>query len=307
MADIEKNAVDPVENVESENVGGGVYRYNAKAETEGTVPTVPENMIECEVEKRLRSSTNRAIPGLALTMSATQVHALAQAVSIISKESAVGIALLYAAFAIFNISSNMIITKVKPGLWLARIVVTFGVITALMAVINNQASFYVLRAAEAEVGDRERHRPKVLIRGEVSQRVGLFYFITTVSGIVGVFIGAGLEIIDGAGGLYSWKWVFIIAGVATVVCGVSVWFLLPSSIDEFKGLTDEEIACAHMRLDIDRAMCQYRVLLAAVIYMCPNIVGSSLQNYLPTVIAQLAAGRFAATQATLIIIPYSVS
>jgi MFS family permease len=143
-------------------------------------------------------------------------------------------------------------------------------------------------------------------KSEISSRIGLYYFASPFSGIVVGFISAAVQLIDGAGGLYGWKWLFVIFGVFTFLVGVFVLFWLPSSPAESKKwLTADQKKLATERLlletqnadhwrisDLLRQLTDYKVYLFGILYLCPVMVSTSLQYYLPTILAQLLARAY---------------
>jgi len=269
----------------------------------------------------LVSSADRANVGLALTMNVEAHHGLAATVGINSVQVSLGIALFYVGYTIFEIPSNLIITRLKPGVWLARICITWGIITALYAVINNLASFLILRMllGIAEAGlwpGMAYYLTKWYRKSEIPGRIALYYFASPFSGIVTGFISAGVQLIDGAGDLYAWKWLFIIFGIATVLIGILVLFWLPPNPAESgRWLTPEQKEFATQRLllethedplwtihDLLRQFTDYKVYLFSVLYLAPIMVSTSLQYYLPTILKELLLTTYGPSKVNGIII-----
>jgi MFS family permease len=158
-----------------------------------------------------------------------------------------GAGIFFLSYALLEIPSNLILHKMGPRRWIARIAVTWGVISSAMMFTNDALSFYILRfllgAAEAglypgmmyvvTVWFAQQHRAKV---------VGYFLMASSAAYAVGNPIGGALMSMDGLLGLQGWQWLFLIEGIPAVLIGVVVWFMLPDRPSDARWLTREEAA-----------------------------------------------------------------
>lgn len=85
-------------------------------------------------------------------------------------------------------------------------------------------------------------------RGEMALRIGIFYTAASLSGAFGGLLARGLSAIGPRGGLEGWRWIFIIEGLLTVVCGIIAYFSLATSLSSASFLTPEEQRFAVKRL-----------------------------------------------------------
>lgn len=85
-------------------------------------------------------------------------------------------------------------------------------------------------------------------RGEMALRIGIFYTAASLSGAFGGLLARGLSAIAPRGGLEGWRWIFIIEGLLTVVCGLVAYAFLASNLATAGFLTAEEQAFAVTRL-----------------------------------------------------------
>lgn len=85
-------------------------------------------------------------------------------------------------------------------------------------------------------------------RGEMALRIGIFYTAASLSGAFGGLLARGLSAIAPRGGLEGWRWIFIIEGLLTVVCGLVAYVVLASNLATAGFLTKEEQAFAVSRL-----------------------------------------------------------
>lgn len=88
-------------------------------------------------------------------------------------------------------------------------------------------------------------------RGEMALRIGIFYTAASLSGAFGGLLARGLSAIGPRGGLEGWRWIFIIEGLLTVVCGVIAYFSLATNLAQASYLTPEEQEFAIKRLSGD--------------------------------------------------------
>jgi MFS family permease len=151
----------------------------------------------------------------------------------------------FIGYIILEVPSNMALHRFGARRWLARIMVTWGIVAALFAWVQNAEQLYAARFAlgVAEAGFfpgailflsmwvPTQHRSKIL---------ALFYLaqpLTTVLGapLAGVLLGA-----DGVFGLEGWRFMFLAVAVPAVVVGVIAWFYLPDRPKDAKWLTAAE-------------------------------------------------------------------
>jgi MFS family permease len=151
----------------------------------------------------------------------------------------------FIGYIILEVPSNMALHRFGARRWLARIMVTWGIVAALFAWVQNADQLYAARFAlgVAEAGFfpgailflsmwvPTQHRSKIL---------ALFYLaqpLTTVVGapLAGVLLGA-----DGVFGLEGWRFMFLAVAVPAVVVGVIAWFYLPDRPKDAKWLTAAE-------------------------------------------------------------------
>lgn len=156
-----------------------------------------------------------------------------------------GAGIFFIGYFLFEVPSNLIMEKVGARKWIARIMVTWGVISASMMFVNTPISFYGMRflLGLAEAG----FFPGVMLyltywvpeskRAFVLSR---FLALTAVMGLIGGPLGGLLLKMHGVGGMAGWKWLFLIEGIPSVLLSVAVFFFLPDGPRDAKWLTAEE-------------------------------------------------------------------
>lgn len=156
-----------------------------------------------------------------------------------------GAGIFFIAYFLFEVPSNLAMEKVGARIWIARIMVTWGIVSALMAVVVGPYSFYLVRflLGAAEAG----FFPGVILyltywfpaeyRGRI---VALFMVAIPVSSLIGSPISAALLQTDGWLGLRGWQWLFILEAAPAILLGIAALFVLPDRPAQARWLAPEE-------------------------------------------------------------------
>jgi ACS family tartrate transporter-like MFS transporter len=135
-------------------------------------------------------------------------------------------------YALFEVPSNLVLARVGARLWIARIMITWGLIAAAMMFVRTPPQFYALRflLGVAEAG----FFPGICyyLSGwfPASQRartLSRFLIAIPISAAIGNPLSAWLLRLDGLHGLAGWQWLFLLEGIPSVVLGFAVLALLP--------------------------------------------------------------------------------
>ncbi|MFB6517719.1 MFS transporter [Streptomyces sp. NPDC056401] len=281
------------------------------------MPTPPEAIHAIATRKAMR----RLLPllGLAYFMSYVDRTNVALAKSQLEADLGIGAAayglgagVFFVSYALLEIPSNLLLYRIGARAWIARIAVTWGLVSAAMMFAQGETSFYVLRFAlgAAEAGlypalmytvtlwFSQRHRVTV---------VGLVYTAPAAATILGAPAGGGLMTLDGVAGFHGWQWMFLVEGLVTVCVGVLVWFALPSRPQDARWLSAQEATALsegaagnggpsphRLRGNLGRAFGRPVVLLLAGTYFLNQIVGSAIGFNLPSIVGGLGVkGPFA--------------
>ena len=157
-----------------------------------------------------------------------------------------GASLFFVGYFLFEVPSNVLLHKIGARVWIARIMVTWGITSACMMFVHNEFWFYTLRFL---IGVMEAgFVPGVLYYftqwypGNRRARVNA-YFKSSIClcGIVGgPLAGFILGHFDGVYGLAGWKWLFLLEGLPSVVLGFVVLWLLSDKIEDAHWLSGDE-------------------------------------------------------------------
>src|ERR1700752_1051777 len=161
---------------------------------------------------------------------------------------ATGAGIFFIGYFFFEVPSNVLLKKFGARVWIARIMISWGVISACMIFVKGEWSFYAMRflLGLAEAG----FFPGVIFYLTLwypsklrASRTAWFVAAIAVSGVVGNPVsGWIMDKLSGAMNLAGWQWLFLSEGIPSVIVGIWVIFYLDSSIEEAKWLTAEDKA-----------------------------------------------------------------
>ena len=156
-----------------------------------------------------------------------------------------GAGIFFWGYFLFEVPSNIALNKVGARIWIARIMVTWGIVAGAMAFVRGETSFYIMRflLGAAEAG----FFPGIILylnywfpathRASV---IALFMAAAPISTAIGSPISAGLLQLHGAWGFSGWQWLFVIEAIPAILFGVFVFFYLTDRPEDAKWLRDDE-------------------------------------------------------------------
>jgi MFS family permease len=195
-----------------------------------------------------------------------------------------GAGIFFLGYFVFEVPSNLLMEKVGARFWIARIMVTWGIVSTAMIFVNSPWVFYGLRLllGFAEAG----FFPGVILyltywfpsrrRGEM---IALFMLAIALTGVVGAPLsGWILHQFNGAPGLKGWQILFLLEGIPSIVLGIFVPWLLANGIRSARWLNEEEKQLLEHNLQTEDRQKESlplagiffnpQVILFAAIYFC---------------------------------------
>ena len=153
--------------------------------------------------------------------------------------------LFFLGYALFEIPSNLMLVRFGARKWIARIMITWGLLSAAMMFVQTPLQFYVLRfvLGVAEAG----FYPGVIFYFagwfppcHRSRAVSRFYVAVPLASVVMGGMSGWLLDLDGNAGLHGWQWLFLVQGLPTVLVGLIVLRYLPDAPATAAWLTTSE-------------------------------------------------------------------
>lgn len=220
-----------------------------------------------------------------------------------------GYGMFYAGYILFEVPSNLLMRRIGARVWIARIMISWGIVSAAMLFARDLWSFYALRIllGIAEAGffpgiilylsywfpDRERAR-----------MTAFFMLAIGLSSVIGYPVsGWILDRFNGVGGLRGWQWLFLLEGLPSIVMGIAVLFYLDNRPDDARWLTEAQRLWLVERMEREQqerqdrhgpdrwlAMVQSRVWLLIAIYFTVAVGSNAGGAYFPTLIKERFVG-----------------
>jgi ACS family tartrate transporter-like MFS transporter len=198
----------------------------------------------------------------------------------------IGAGIFFAGYILFEIPSNLALQRFGARIWIARIMISWGIVATAMALVHNEASFYALRflLGVAEAG----FFPGIILyltywfpARERARIVSLFMAAVPLATVIGGPVSGALLEMHGLLGLAGWHWLFIIEGLPAIVLGVIVLFFLDDRPGDARWLTPAERKALSATLaaeaeatrdvgyaELGQALTRPRVLVLGLIYFC---------------------------------------
>ena len=236
---------------------------------------------------------------------------------------AMGAGIFFLSYVLFEVPSNLLLHRVGARVWLPRIMVTWGLVSAATAFVGNEFGFYAVRIllGIAEAG----FFPGVIyfvslwfpraVRGRI---LGLFYFGFPLAMLLGNPLSGILMDLPATLGIAGWQWMFVIEGLLASVIGVIAWFVLVPSPSRATWLTAKEsdalqtalLAEAQTTTTHGRGIALFadiRIWLFVAIYFTIQVSVYGIVFYLPTTVAALLGTKVGLQVGLLTAIPWFVA
>ena len=217
-----------------------------------------------------------------------------------------GAGLFFIGYALFEVPSNMLLQKVGARIWLTRIMFTWGIVATLMAFIQNETHFYILRflLGVAEAGFFPGviyYFTRWLPAAERGKAIAIFLSGSAVASLISGPLSGALLQIEGFG-FHGWQWMFAIEGLASVALGFFVWFWLDSKPHDAKWMTREEQdalvnaidreqrereALTTVKPTLGKLLKDRQILLFCALYFCIQLTIYAATFWLPSIIKKM--------------------
>jgi MFS transporter, ACS family, tartrate transporter len=233
-----------------------------------------------------------------------------------------GAGIFFLGYALFEVPSNLILEKVGARRWIARIMLTWGIISGLMAFAQGPYSFLVLRflLGVAEAG----FFPGIILyftywfprqyRGRV---ISTLYLAVPISNVVASVVSGAILEMDGILGFRGWQWVFMLEALPAILLAFVVWRHLTERPAAARWLNDDEkrwleSTLAEERRSVDggnelslrQALTDKRVLVLSMIYLTSVTASYGIVFFLPQLVKDL--GNSNLMTGLLTAIPYTI-
>ena len=230
-----------------------------------------------------------------------------------------GAGIFFLGYVLFEIPSNVILARVGARLWIARIMISWGLVSSAMMFVRSAQGFYTLRfvLGVAEAG----FFPGIIFylmrwfpARERARTIAAFMTATLIAGVVGGPISGTLLSLHGAGGLAGWQWLFLLEGVPSIVLGFVALKVLAERPEDAAWLTARErdalAACLREEAGAVRhettsgALTNRRTWLLAIVYFTIPVTLYGIGFFLPRML-KTASGASDFVVGLLSAVPYA--
>ncbi|WOS66397.1 MFS transporter [Sinorhizobium fredii] len=214
----------------------------------------------------------------------------------------IGAGIFFIGYFLFEVPSNVILNKVGARVWIARIMITWGVISAAFMFTTSETVFYILRflLGVAEAG----FFPGIILylttwypAHRRAKIITTFMSAIPISSIFGnPLSGLLMDSFHGTHCLSGWQWMFLIEAIPAIIFGIATFFYLDDTIGHAKWLTKEEkkVLAANIEAEnrtksssphsIKGTLTDRRVWLMCLIYFCFVLGQYGLNFWMPTLV-----------------------
>jgi len=234
-----------------------------------------------------------------------------------------GAGVFFLGYFLFEVPSNMILHRFGARRWLARIMITWAMISASFAFVSSPTMFYVLRflLGVAEAG----FAPGVILyitywfpSARRAKVMGMFFMAIPLASIVGAPLsGWIMQTFAGAHGLTGWQWLFALEAVPSLLLGIAILVYLDDGIERARWLTQEEKSLLQRNIASENSakaahhtvrdfLADRRLWLLTAIYFCIVMGQYGITFWLPAIVRNAGADGVG-TIGLLAAIPYAVA
>src|SRR5215212_8821623 len=222
-----------------------------------------------------------------------------------------GAALFFVAYVICEVPSNLALERFGARPWIARIMISWGMVGAASAFVTGPVSFSICRflLGAAEAG----FFPGVILyltywfpKAYRARIVAMFMVAIPLSSFFGSPLSAALLTLDGMAGLRGWQWLLIAESIPAVLLGLAALAMLPSRPAEARFLTAEQKTWLEGRLEAERQLASAGhsghgsiwsvltnkyVLVLAIIYSGSSATSNTLSLWMPQILKSFGLGN----------------
>jgi len=244
--------------------------------------------------------------------------------AISSKQFGLVAGIFFFGYFLFEIPSNLLLHKLGARIWIARILITWGILATLTGLVNSVQQLYAVRflLGLAEAG----YFPGIALyltywfrQRDQAQAIALFLAGIPVTSILGAPVSGFILVHAHWLSVSSWRWLLILEGIPAVVGGVFTYFLLPSRPAEAKFLSqdekdwitadlarEEQEKLASHKISAVQALLNKRVWHLGFIGFTLNTGMYSMNFWMPQLVKSLTSGISNSLIGLLVMIPHLV-
>jgi ACS family tartrate transporter-like MFS transporter len=215
-----------------------------------------------------------------------------------------GAGLFFLGYVLFEIPSNLMLERFGARIWIARIMIVWGLVSMAMSFVSGEASFYFMRVllGVAEAGFFPGMILYLTYWVPARYRAGtssLFMMAIPVSMLVGAPLSHALLALEGKAGLHGWQWLFLVEGLPAVLLGIAALFWLTDRPDVARWLAPADREWLTSEMARERAersghhvglgfLKDPKVMVLCTIYFLNNMATYGVFLFLPKILSEVS-------------------
>ncbi|KAL7929776.1 MFS general substrate transporter [Trichoderma chlorosporum] len=242
-----------------------------------------------------------------INISNARIQGMVQDLDLTGNRFNIALFTYYISYILLEVSSNMMIKRFRPSLYLSTLMFCWGIVNMCMGFVHSYNALiglrFLLGIFEAGVLPGIIYVTSMYYkRHEYQKRMSFFFCSTVVAGAFGGLLAYAIAKLSGRHGFAAWRWIFIIEGAITSTLAIIAAFLIIDWPEQTKYLNPEEKDLLRRRLatDVDDScrmdvlnktsfkmiMSDYKIWLGALVYMGVGVPGLSGTFFLPTILLE---------------------
>jgi ACS family tartrate transporter-like MFS transporter len=177
-----------------------------------------------------------------ISVAALQMNA---ELSLTARMYGIGVGLFFLTYILLEVPSSLILTKVGARRWIARIMITWGIVAAGMSLVQSANQLYVMRLllGAAEAG----FTPGIIYylsqwypRSDRARAMSFFYIGAALASVIGLPLSGAFLHLDGFFGVSGWRWLYLLEGIPAAILGIVVLRYLPDDPEKTHWLNPDQ-------------------------------------------------------------------
>ena len=236
-----------------------------------------------------------------------------------------GAGLFFVGYCFFEVPSNLMLDRVGARRWIARILISWGIVSMAMVLVRDVWSFYAARVllGLAEAG----FFPGIILyltywipEADRARTGALFMMAAPVSIIIGAPISDRLLALDGLLGLHGWQWLFLLEWLPAIVLGIFAWRALTDRPSQATWLSDGHRSWLTQTMEAEqrhraavghtalvRSLKSGRVWLLCTVYFLNTLVTYGIFLWFPKMMTEAAGGTQSFGVSLLTSLPFAAA
>ncbi|RSL84052.1 hypothetical protein CEP51_004148 [Fusarium floridanum] len=249
---------------------------------------------------------------------------LEEELNLSSTEYQTCVSILFVGYILGQIPSNMLMTRLRPSLFMSGAMALWAVVSALTAIAKDFKGLLLTRfflgITEAPFYPGALYMLSIFYtRKEIATRISILFTANICGTAFAGLIAIGVFQMSGIAGLSGWRWLFILQGIITFVLSIMSAWILPDEPINTRWLSEQERELAHSRVAADTVQirtntttwaglidaCRDPRLWVLILMQHFHMAASNFKNFFPTIVGTLGFGRNATLALTCP--PYIIS